>query len=344
MMKAIIQQEYGSPDVLKFREVDKPVAKDDEVLVKVRAASVHPDVWHVVSGRPYILRLMGAGFSRPRNPIPGTDIAGVVESAGKNVTKFQPGDEVFGETISNMQWINGGAFAEYVSVPQDSLALKPGNISFEKAASVPTSGYIALYNLQQAGQLRPGQKVLVNGAAGGVGSLALQLAKAYGAKVTGVDSTEKVAILRSLGADHVIDYTREDFTRGKERYDLIFDVPGNHSFSDCRRVLTAEGKYVLIGHEKFGESGKRFFGLIPHFFKLMLLSLFVKQLPDLNFSMPSKKETIAVFKDFLEAGKITPIIDRTFPLSRASEALRYLMEGHTQGRVVISMAPNDKTR
>jgi len=335
-MKAVVQEGYGSLDALQIQEVEKPAPGDDEVLVRVRAASVHPDVWHVVSGRPYVLRLMGAGFFKPKNPIPGTDMAGVVEAVGKNATRFQLGDEVFGETIGSMQWINGGAYAEYVTAAEECLALKPANVTFEQAASVPTSGYIALLNLAEVRQLGPGQEVLVNGAGGGVGALALQIAKAHGARVTAVDSTKKLGLLRELGADQVIDYTREDFTKRGDRYDLIFDIPGNHPFSECRRALTTEGRYVLIGHEKFGESGKRTLGLIPHFFKLMFLSLFVKQLPKPNFSMPSKKDTMAVFRELLEAGKITPVIDRTYPLSEVSEAIRYLMEGEPQGRVVIT--------
>ncbi len=290
-MKAIVQDKYGSPDaVLELREIDKPVIGDDEVLVRVRAASVHPDVWHVVTGRPYVLRLMGAGVLRPKNPVPGTDVAGLVESVGRDVTRFGPGDEVFGETHTELQWRNGGAFAEYVSVPQDALALKPDNITFEQAASVPTSGFIALLNLRDPSQLRPGQKVLVNGAGGGVGALALQLAKAHGAHVTAVDTTSKLSMLRSLGADQVMDYTREDFTRRGVRYDLIFDVPGNHPFSACKRALEPDGRYVLIGHEQFGASGKRVFGLLPHFFKLMFLSRFGRQLRGPSSSMmPSRK-------------------------------------------------------
>ncbi len=334
-MKAIVQEKYGSPDDLKLREVDKPAVGDDEVLVRVRAASVHPDVWHVVSGRPYVLRLMGAGFSKPKNPIPGTDMAGVVESVGKNVTQFRQGDEVFGETIGAHQWTNGGAFSEYVSVRQDWLALKPDNITFEQAASVPTSGFIALQNLREGKQLS-GQKVLVNGAGGGVGALALQLAKAYGAHVTAVDSTSKLSMLRSLGADQVIDYTQEDFTRRGVRYDLIFDVPGNHPFSACKRALKPDGRYVLIGHEKFGASGKLVFGLIPHFLKLMFLSSFVKQLRGPSVSMPSRQDTMAVLRELLEAGKITPIIDSTYPLSEASEALRHMIEDEPQGKVIIT--------
>jgi NADPH:quinone reductase-like Zn-dependent oxidoreductase len=335
-MKAIVQEGYGSVDALEVREVETPTPGDDEVLVRVRAASVHPDVWHVVCGRPHVLRLMGSGFFKPKNPIPGTDMAGVVEAVGKNVTEFQPGDEVFGETIGSMQWVNGGAYAEYVAVAEECLALKPANVTFEQAASVPTSGYIALLNFGEVEQLGPGKRVLVNGAGGGVGALALQLAKAHGAHVTAVDSTKKLSLLRELGADEVIDYTRDNFTELGVRYDLIFDIPGNYPFSECRRALTPEGRYILIGHEKFGESGKRMLGLIPHFFKLMFLSMFVKQLPRPNFSMPTKKDTITVFREFLEAGKITPVIDRAYPLGEASEAIRYLMEGEPQGRVVIT--------
>jgi NADPH:quinone reductase-like Zn-dependent oxidoreductase len=335
-MKAVVQDRYGSADALEIRDVAQPVVGDDEVLVRVRAASVHPDVWHVVSGRPYVLRIMGAGFPKPKNPIPGTDIAGVVEEVGKKVTRFRPGDEVFGETIGSMQWINGGAFAEYVAVAEEGLALKPANVTFEQAASVPTSGYIALVNFGEVSKVVPGQRVLVNGAAGGVGSLALQLAKAYGAHVTAVDSTEKLDLLRELGADEVIDYTRENFTERGVRYDLIFDIPGNYPFSECKRALTPEGKYVLIGHEKFGEGGRRLFGLIPHFLKLMFLSVFVKQLPKPNFSMPSKKETMPVLRELLEAGKITPVIDRTFPLSEVPNAIRHLRSGQARGRVVIT--------
>ncbi|MBW2588675.1 MAG: NAD(P)-dependent alcohol dehydrogenase [Deltaproteobacteria bacterium] len=335
-MKAVVQQGYGSLDVLELREVEKPTPGDGEVLVRVHAASVHPDVWHVVSGRPHVLRLMGAGFFKPKNPIPGTDMAGVVEAVGQDVKQFQPGDEVFGETIGSMQWINGGAYAEYVAVAEERLALKPANVTFEQAASVPTSGYIALLNFGESTQVSPGQEVLVNGAGGGVGALALQLAKAHGARVTAVDSTKKLGLLRDLGADEVIDYTREDFTKRGVRYDLIFDIPGNHPFSECRRALTPEGTYILIGHERFGESGKRVLGLIPHFFKLMFLSLFVKQLPKPNFSMPSKKDTMPVLRELLAAGKITPVIDRTYSLGEASEAIHYLMHGEPPGRVVIT--------
>jgi len=337
-MKAIVQERYGSPEVLQLREVEKPAVDDDDVLVRVRAASVHPDVWHVVSGRPYVLRLMGAGFSRPRQPIPGTDMAGIVESVGKGVTRFRPGDPVFGETIAAHQWKNGGAFAEYVSVPQHLLVLKPDNITFEQAASVPSSGYIALLNLRDPSRLRPGQTVLINGAGGGVGSLALQLAKAYGAHVMAVDTTRKLGMLRSLGADEVIDYTREDFTRLGIRYDLIFDVPGNHPLSACRRALKPDGRYVLIGHERFGASGKRVFGLVPRFLMLIFLSRFVKQLRGPGIPAPTKEEAMVVLRKLLEAGKITPIIDSTYPLSEVREAFRHMMEDVTQGKVILIAA------
>jgi NADPH:quinone reductase-like Zn-dependent oxidoreductase len=337
-MKAIVQEKYGSPyDVLNLKDIDMPVLKDDEVLVRVRAASVHPDVWHVVRGLPYVLRLMGAGLLRPKNSVPGTDVAGHVESVGKNVSHFQQGDEVFGETIKGYQWTNGGAYAEYVSVPEDLLALKPANITFEQAAAVPTSGLIALQNLPNKGRLHPGQSVLVNGAGGGVGALAVQLTEAYGANVTGVDDTEKLDTVRSIGADQVIDYTKEDFTQSGERYDLIFDIPGNHPFSACRRVLAPNGKYVLIGHDRFGQGAGRWLGSIPRVLKLVALSPFMSQLPTPNFSMPDKKNQMVILKQLMETGKLTPVIDRTYSLGEVPEAIRYLQEGHARGKVIITV-------
>ena len=336
-MKAIVQDKYGSPDdVLQLREINKPVIGNDEVLVHVRAASVHPDVWHVMTGLPYVLRMMGAGSRRPKNPVPGTDAAGIVESVGKDVTRFQPGDEVFGETIRGHQWTNGGAYAEYVSAPEDVLALKPANVTFEQAAAIPTSGVIALPALRGEGRIEAGQKVLVNGAGGGVGALTVQLARAFGADVTGVDTTDKLDMIRSLGAEHVIDYTQEDFTRNSERYDLIVDIPGNHSLSDCRRALTPEGTYVLIGHDNYGNGMRRWVGLLPRMFKLMAMSPFVSQLPDVRFSMPDKKELMALLKELLEAGKLTPVIDRTYPLNEVPEAMRYLQGGRARGKIIIT--------
>jgi NADPH:quinone reductase-like Zn-dependent oxidoreductase len=336
-MRAIVQDGYGSPeDVLHLGDIDRPVVADDEVLVRVRAASVHPDVWHVVSGRPALLRLMGSGLRRPKQRVPGTDLAGIVESVGDGVTRFRPGDEVFGETIRGYQWRNGGTFAEYATAPQEGLARKPAGVTFEQAAAVPTSGLIALLNLQQ-GRLAAGQNVLVNGAAGGVGAIALQIAKARGATVTGVDSTAKLELVRSLGADRVIDYTREDFTRGQERYDLVFDVPGGHRLADCRRVLTPDGMYVLIGHDHYGRVGRKWLGSLPYFVGLMARSLLVKQLPKPTFSMPGKQEQLAVLTELLETGRLTPVIGATYPLDEVPEAMRRLAAGDTLGKIIISV-------
>jgi NADPH:quinone reductase-like Zn-dependent oxidoreductase len=333
-MRAVVQDSYGSADLLQVRDIDTPAVGEDEVLVRVRAASVHPDVWHVVSGRPYVLRLMGSGLRRPKYQVPGTDMAGHVEAVGQNVTRFEPGDEVFGETVTGYQWHNGGAFAEYVSVHADALALKPGNITFEQAAAVPTSGLIALHNLRQ-GRLQPGQRVLVNGAGGGVGAFAIQLAKAQGATVTGVDTAEKLDMIRALGADSVIDYNREDFTRADLPYDLIFDVIGNHSFRECRRALTPDGSYVLIGHDGFGDAAGRWLGSMPRVLGLVALSPFRRQLPPVNFKLPPKTDSMAVLSGYLEAGDLTPIIAKTFSLDEVPEALGYLQSGHALGKIVI---------
>lgn len=335
-MKAVVQSRYGSPDDLEVRDVAMPAVGDDDVLVRVRAASLHPDVWHVVTGRPYALRLMGGGIARPKNPIPGTDMAGVVEHIGKNVTRFQPGDEVFGETLRNHQWTNGGAFAEYVAVKPDQLALKPEKVTFEQAASVPTSGFIALLNLRSGTVIHPHQRVLINGAGGGVGSIALQIAKARGAHVTAVDSTRKLDMLRSLGADEVIDYTKEDFTRGDARYDFIFDVPGIRPFVSFTRVLTPDGRYVPIGHEGFGASGNRVFGLIPHFLSLIVRASFMKQLRLGRAGIPTKQDSVAALKDLLEGGTLTPIIDSIYALSQVREAFRHLVEDELSGKVIVT--------
>ena len=309
---------------------------DDEVLVRVKAASVHPDVWHVVTGHPYVLRLMGAGLLKPRNPVPGTDVAGIVESVGESVTRFRAGDAVFGETVPAQQWVNGGAFAEYVSVRQDLLALKPDNVTFEQAAAVPTSGFIVLQNLRGPHQWLLGRKVLINGAGGGVGALAVQIAKVSGAHVTAVDGTGKLEMLRSLGADEVVDYTLEDFTRRGARHDLVFDVPGNYPFSACRRVLVPDGRYVLIGHERYGASGKRVLGLIPHLLALMVLSRFVKQLRGPGVPTPTKKEAIATLAGLLETGRLTPVIDSTYALGEVREAFRHMIDDEPRGKVIIT--------
>ena len=335
-MKAIIQDRYGSPDVYELREIDRPTVKDDEVLVRVHAASVHPDVWHALRGVPYVLRIMGSGLRRPKTPVPGTDLAGLVESVGGNVTRFKAGDEVFGQSVGANLWGNGGTFAEYAAVPEARLQRKPANLTFEQAAAVLTSGQIAVQGIRDEGRVQSGQKVLINGAGGGVGTTAVQLAKAYGSDVTAVDSTVKLDMLRSIGADRVLDYAREDFTRIGERYDLILDIAGNHPWSDLKRALTPEGTYVLIGHDQYGGSGHRWFGSLGRFFKLMVVSPFASQLHPFR-GAKDPGDRLVFLKELIEAGTITPVIDRTFPLSQVPEAIRYLESGQAQGKVVITV-------
>ena len=329
-MRAIVQDSYGALDELALREVERPTPAEDEVLIRVRAASVHPDVWHVVAGRPAVLRLMGSGVRRPKVRVPGTDVAGVVASVGGAVTRFRPGDEVFAETIRGVQWRNGGAFAEYATAPEVGVALKPSRVSFEEAAAVPTAGLIALNNLPER-RVPPGHRVLVNGAAGGVGAIAVQLAKAYGAHVTGVDHARKLAMVSALGADRVIDYTSEDYTRGSDQWDLIFDVPGNHSFEANRQALVPGGAYVLIGHDAFGATGHHWLGSIPRILGLVVRSAVVPELRGGSFASPDKRALMATLTQLLEAGKLRIVVDRTFPLSQASEALRYLASGQASG-------------
>src|SRR5918995_1928033 len=244
-MKAIIQDRYGSADTLELTDIDPPATGDEEVLVRVRAASVHADVWHAMTGQPYVLRVLGSGLRKPKNRVPGTDVAGHVQSVGTKVTRFRPGDEVFGQSFVGNLWRHGGAFAEFAAVPEYRLEGKPAGITFEQAAAVPTSGSLAVQGVRDEGRTRPGQKVLINGAGGAVGTFALQLAKAFGADVTGVDATGKLDLLRSIGADRVVDYTQEDFTRSGERYDFILDLAGNHPWSECKRALTP---HALHGH------------------------------------------------------------------------------------------------
>lgn len=334
-MKAIIQDAYGPADqVLHLREVPMPNVGEREVLVRVRATSVHPDIWHVVTGRPFVLRLMGSGLLKPKDVIPGTDLAGTVEQVGSGVTAIVPGDHVFGESRPGMQWRNGGTFADYVAVSEDLLALKPANISFEEAAVVPTAGIIALHNLGAGRDLR-GKRVLINGAGGGVGTMALQLAKAYGAHVTGVDSPNKLDLVRSLGANHVIDYTHEDFTRGAERYDIVFDVASNLTLASCRRILTVTGTYVYIGHDHYGNARGRILGSVPRALGLMAMAPFVRNLPRPNLSSPNQSEALAILKRFIEEGQLVPVLDRTFRLDEASDAIRYIEEGRVRGKVVV---------
>jgi NADPH:quinone reductase-like Zn-dependent oxidoreductase len=333
-VRAIVQSGYGSVDNLRLSEVRRPEPAEDEVLIRVRAASVHPDVWHVVAGRPAVLRLMGSGLRRPHERVPGTDVAGVVESVGSAVTRFTPGDHVFGETLRGVQWRNGGAFAEYATAPEEAVALKPVDVSFEEAAAVPTAGLIALNNLPQH-RVPPGSRVLVNGAAGGVGAIAVQLAKAYGAEVTGVDHASKLALVRSLGADRVIDHVSEDFTRSGEQWDLIFDVPGNHSFKAIRRALDARGSYVLIGHDAFGASGHHWLGSMPRLLGLVARSVVTPQLRGGSFASPDKRQLMGTLVGLLESGQLRVVVDRTFPLDQAPQAMRHLMSGQPLGRVVV---------
>ena len=335
-MKAIVQERYGSPEVLELREIERPAVGDDEVLVRVRATSVHPDVWHALRGIPYVLRIMGSGLRRPKNQVPGTDLAGFVESVGRNVTRFQAGDEVFGQSVGANLWGNGGTFAEYAAVPAPKLEPKPANLTFEQDASVLTSGQIAVQGIRDEGRVQQGQRVLINGAGGGVGTTAVQLARAYGANVTAVDGAAKLDMLRSIGADRVLDYTREDFTRSGERYDVVLDIAGNHPWSDLKRSLTPEGTYVLIGHDQYGGSGHRWVGSLGRFFKLMVIAPFVSQLHPFR-GAKDPGDRLVVLKELIEAGKITPVIDRTFPLSEVPEAIRYLESGQVQGKVVITM-------
>lgn len=336
LMRAVVQDRYGPPEVYRVERVARPVVGDDQLLVQVKAASVHPDVWHVLTGRPYVLRLMGAGLRRPSQPIPGTDVAGRVEAVGRAVTRFAPGDEVFGETVAGYQWSNGGAFAEYVAVPERCLARKPAGVSFEQAAAVPTSGLIVLLNLKEVPPIRPGQRVLVNGAAGGVGALALQIARARGARVTGVDLGDRLDLVRSLGADEVIDGARQDFTRSDQRWDLIFDVPGNHPFTACRRVLQPSGKYLLIGHDRFGAGGRPVFGMLPGFVGLLLRATVEPRLPRPSFAPPDKQAGMAELAGLLEAGRLTPLLDRTYPLEEAGDAMRRLESGLARGRILLA--------
>lgn len=330
-MKAVIQSHYGPPDqVLSVQDVAKPVPGDGEVLVRVRAASMHPDVWHVLVGYPFVLRLMGNGVRKPR-PIPGTDIAGVVEAVGPGVTRFNVGDEVFGECARH-GWMNGGAYAEYVAVPQDYLAAKPSNVSFEQAAAVPTAGTIAINNL--GGAVRPKREtVLINGAGGCMGPIALQIAKADGASVTAVDCAEKLPMLLALGADHVIDYRNEDYLRNGRRYDFILDVAGFREPDEYRQSLTDNGEYIPIGHAHYDDSRNPVLGEIPRFASLMFKAM---RDPEKRKRMriPKKPEIIETLRGLLAAGKLTPVIGRTFGLHEISAALKCMQDGQL-GRVIV---------
>ena len=323
-MKAIAYEEYGSADVLELKEVRKPDVEGDNVLVRVRAASANPYDWHFIRGVPYIART-AMGLRKPKYSVLGTDLAGEVEAVGNAVTRFRPGDEVFG-------FVGAGSFAEFVSAPEKLLALKPANLSFQQAATVPLAAVTALQGLRDAGEIRSGQKVLIVGASGGVGTFAVQIAKWYGANVTGVCSTRNLEMVRSLGADQVIDYTREDFTQTGQRYDLIFQLAGTASPSACRRALTAKGRLVLSS----GDSPGRVIGPVGRIFKAVLLTPFVGQTL-LPFIAKPSSDDLQFLGGLIEAGRVTPVIDRTYPLRESADAIRYLETGHARGKVVITV-------
>jgi NADPH:quinone reductase-like Zn-dependent oxidoreductase len=338
-MRAIVHGKYGpASEVLELREIEVPRVKSDEVLLRVRAASVHPDVWHVVEGIPYVVRLFGNGVGKPKKLVPGTDLAGVVEAVGEGVTRFKIGDEVFGESAA-IGWHNGGAYAEYAAVPEKFLVHKPANISFEEAAAVPTSGMIALNNLRRLDWYGPGQSVLINGGGGCVGTLSIQIAKAKGARVTAVDRADKLAMMRSLGADRVIDYAKEDFLRSGERYDLILDVASNLSPDVCKPALTERGDYVPIGHAHFGRAkdrnGGRIVGGLPYFMWLLLRAMLDPEKRK-HFKIPDKQELMLEFKALIESGKLKPPVGKTFPLAGLREAMRCMQEESVVGRIVVT--------
>jgi NADPH:quinone reductase-like Zn-dependent oxidoreductase len=318
-MKATIYTKYGPPDVLQFKEVEKPAPKDGEVLVKIHAASANPLDWHLMRGAPFLVRLAG-GLRKPKDPRLGADFAGRVEAVGNNVTQFQPGDEVFGACT--------GSFAEYASVPENRLALKPTKSSFEEAAAIPVAAITALQGLRDKGQIQHGQKVLINGASGGVGTFAVQIAKSYGAQVTGVCSTRNLDMVRSFGADHVIDYTQEDFTKNGQRYDLIYDAVGNRSVSEYKRALNPNGTCVIAGFQNL-------LRLFEHMVLGPLRSKSEnKQVGLMGIAKMNRKDLMAM-RALLEEGKVVPVIDRRYPLRETAEALRHLETGHARGKVVI---------
>src|SRR5213595_4207852 len=325
-MKAIVYCDYGVTN-LKLEEIEKPTPNDDQILVKVHAASVNPYDWHFVEGTPKIMRLMGVGLRKPKDTRLGVDFAGTVEAIGKNVTQFKPGDDVFGG--------RGGAFAEYVCPRANrAVAIKPANITFEQAASVNIAGITALQAVRDQGKVQLGQKVLINGASGGVGTFAVQIAKSFGADVTGVCSTRNLEMVRSLGADHVIDYTKEDFAKGVQRYDAILDNVPNHSLSECRRVLNPQGKYVLIGGG--GPNDNRWIGPFGRLIQALVVSPFVSQKMGMMMA-ELKKSDLAILGDMMQSGKVKSVIDRTYKLSELPAAIAYLEEGHARGKVVITV-------
>jgi NADPH:quinone reductase-like Zn-dependent oxidoreductase len=324
-MKAIVQDKYGSADVLELRDVEIPQPGDDELLIRVHAAGVDPGVWHLMTGLPYMVRGMGFGLRRPKIRIRGMDVAGTVEATGRNVIQLKRGDPVYGTC--------DGSFAQYACAKAERFAPKPANLSFEQAAAVPISGMSALNGLRDAGELQPEQEVLIIGAAGGVGTYAVQLAKAFGAVVTGVCSTSKVDLVRAIGADEVIDYTREDFTDGRSQFDLILDTAGRRPLSQLRRALTPQGTLVIVG----GEGGDRWLGGFQRQIFAPVRSLFTEQ-KLMGLISKERHKDLMTLKELIEAGKLTPVIDRTYPLGEAPQAIRYLEQGHSRGKVVLTVS------
>jgi NADPH:quinone reductase-like Zn-dependent oxidoreductase len=342
-MKAAVYRSYGPPDVVvQIEDVEKPVPKGNEVLIEVRSASVNPLDGALMKGRPYIARIM-TGLRKPNITRLGVDVAGQVEAVGRDVTQFKPGDEVFGSCIRDPQasgvkvWDCQGAFAEYVCAPESTVAMKPDSVTFEQAASAPVPAFTALQGLRDKGHIQPGQKVLINGAGGGVGTFAVQIAKSFGAEVTGVCSRKNVDMVRSLGADQVIDYTQEDFTKSGQRYDLLFDCVGNHSLSASRRVLNPKGICIMVGDR----SGRGISGVLARLIAALVLSWFVSQ-KLVTFLARPNKEDLTIMRDLMATGKLTPVIDRRYSLSEVPKAIRYLGEGHARGKVVITSAYGNK--
>jgi NADPH:quinone reductase-like Zn-dependent oxidoreductase len=323
-VKAIVYTRYGSPDVLQLKDIEKPTPKDNQVLVKVHAASANPADWHLMRAEPFLARLAN-GLLKPKNTRLGADVAGRVEAVGRNVTRFQVGNDVFGELPLNKL----GSFAEYVCVSEELLALKPAKLTFEQAAAVPLAAFTALQGLRNKGQIQPGQTVLINGASGGVGTFAVQIAKSFGTEVTGVCSTRNLDLVRSIGANHVIDYTQADFTKNGQRYDLIFDAVGNRSVSDLKRALNPNGICAVAG-----------FTSLSRLFQIMLLG--GKRVGMMETAEANQKDLVFI-KELLEAGKVVPVIDRQYPLGETAEAIRYLEAGHARGKVIITVEQNNET-
>ena len=335
-MRAVLQDRYGGPEVLRVAEIPRPVPGPGEVLVRVGAASIHPDVWHVLAGRPWVMRLYGPALRRPREPVPGIDLAGEVVARGGGAMDFAVGERVYGESVAGYQWQNGGAFAEFATAPQAALATAPAGLSDIEAATVPTSGLIALQGVRDELRVRPGHRVLVTGAGGGVGSFAVQLARAFGAaEVTGVDLAAKHDLLRRLGCDRVIDHTSEEVGAETDRWDAVLDVVGSLSVRALRRVLAPGGTYALTGHDGFGARGRRLLGGIGPMFRLMAMSPLLPEVPAFRSSPDGKRDRLELLRELIERGQLRAPLDRAYPLEAAGAALRRMMAGDSRGKIVL---------